>query len=135
MMRTCQRCGEEFKPNCGRHFYCPSCKVIKKNEWRKHSGWKVVKCRKCGLEFEGWYRTMFCAECRPAEAYKLQVKGIDKWNQEKKNPPRIVPNECWAILALTMIEKCNGDKDCWTCTVNYFCENAILDLPVVAAML
>ena len=85
---------------------------------------------------------MFCEGCRPEGRHELQVIGIDKFNEEKKNPPMIIPNECWATLTLTMIEKCNGKRDlyseyewCWDCTANYFCENATLDLPVVAAML
>jgi hypothetical protein len=71
---------------------------------------------------------MFCEKCRPAERYKLQVVGIEKYREEKKHPPRYVTSECWAKLILTLIDKCNGDYDCWSCTVNYFCQNATLDL-------
>ena len=77
---------------------------------------------------------MFCIDCRPGEAKKLQLAGIDKFNEEKKNPPMYVQGEVWATLALAIIEKCDGDFDCWSCNVNYFCENAKLDLPVVAAL-
>jgi len=134
--KTCHRCHHEFEAKGNRAKWCHACYKVKKAEWRRHSNYRPnVKCQKCGAVFEGWYKTMFCEKCRPAERYKLQVVGIDKFNRERRSG--VVPyvsGEVWAKLIVAMIDTCNGDHNCWTCSVNYFCQNAILDLTTVGGM-
>jgi len=136
MIKICFRCHREFEgENASK--WCIPCGEVKKAEWRRHSNYRLnVKCQKCGKVFEGWYKTMFCEKCRPAERYKLQVVGIDKFNKERRNG--VVPyvsGEVWAKLILAMANTCNGKRElyvqyewCWDCSVNYFCQNAILNL-------